>query len=218
MTKRLDPSLIPDAPNLEFEQPLWQAGCNLVAGVDEAGRGAWAGPVAAAAVILPCSAEMIRLLTGVRDSKELTPESRAHMAPVIKEAATGWAVGFAEASEIDRFGIIHATRLAMMRALAALKVLPAHLLIDALFLPEIPIPQTSLIKGDQRSLSIAAASIVAKTSRDTWMVDCAARFPQYGFARHKGYGTGMHQERLSQYGPCDIHRRSFEPIKALVTE
>src|SRR5512140_3333495 len=138
MTKRLDPALIPAAPDLAFESALWQADCGWIAGLDEAGRGAWAGPVFAGVVVLPRSMETQQLLSGVRDSKQISPQQRAALAPLIKEAAAGWAVGFADASEIDRFGIVPSTRLAMQRALAALNLKPDHLLIDALFLPEIP--------------------------------------------------------------------------------
>lgn len=215
MTKRLDPSLIPAAPDLAFESALWQADCGWIAGLDEAGRGAWAGPVVAGVVVLPRSLEMQQILSGVRDSKQVSPQQRAALAPLVKAAAACWAVGFADASEIDRYGIVPSTRLAMQRALANLSLNPDHLLIDALFLPEIPTGQTSLIKGDQRSLSIAAASILAKTSRDAWMCACESLYPQYAFARHKGYGTRLHQERLAQYGPCPIHRQSFEPIHQL---
>jgi len=215
MTKRLDPALIPASPDLAFESALWQADCGRIAGMDEAGRGAWAGPVVVGVVVLPRSLEIQQILSGVRDSKQISPQQRAKLALLIKEAATCWAVGFADASEIDRYGIVPSTRLAMQRALANLSLIPDHLLIDALFLPEIPIGQTSLIKGDQRSLSIAAASIIAKTSRDAWMCDCEKLYPQYAFARHKGYGTGLHQERLTQYGPCPIHRQSFNPIRQL---
>ncbi len=215
MTRRLDRALIPVAPNLEFEDALWQAGCTLVAGIDEAGRGAWAGPVAAAAVMLPQSTQIDKKLAGVRDSKQLTPQQREALAPLIKDLAIGWAVGFAESGEIDHWGIIHATRLAMQRAITALPCLPVHLLIDALFLPEIPMAQTALIKGDQRSLSIAAASILAKTARDGWMVESTRLYPQFAFERHKGYGTALHQERLAEYGPCPIHRHSFDPIELL---
>lgn len=218
MTKRLDPALIPAAPDLAFESALWQADCGWIAGLDEAGRGAWAGPVVAGVVVLPPSLEIQQRLSGVRDSKQISPQQRASLAPLIKEAAACWAVGFADASEIDTYGIVPSTRLAMQRALAALNLKPDHLLIDALFLPEIPIGQTSLIKGDQRSLSIAAASILAKTTRDAWMVDCEQEYPQYAFPRHKGYGTKLHQERLAQFGPCPIHRQSFDPIHQLTLQ
>ena len=212
MTSRIDPSLIPVTPNLSFEIPFWQAGIDRVAGLDEAGRGAWAGPVAAAAVILPPDPEMVTRLAGVRDSKQLLPGQRSRLADKIKSVAADWAIGFASAAEIDRFGILFATRLAMQRALNTLGQTPGHLLIDALFLPEIPLPQTALVKGDQRSLSIAAASILAKTARDEWMIQLEDRIPGYGFARHKGYGTALHTRSLERLGPCDQHRLSFAPL------
>lgn len=216
MTSRVDPDQIPNSPNLIFESALWQAGCGQVAGLDEAGRGAWAGPVAAAAVILPQNPALEQKLAGVRDSKQLSAQQRSALAPLIKESALGWAVGYADAAEIDRYGILSCTRLAMQRALLGLAQKPAHLLIDALFLPENTLPQTSLLKGDQRSLSIAAASILAKTSRDAWMWACDPLYPQYAFGRHKGYGTALHQQMLARFGPCEIHRQSFEPIRQMI--
>ena len=217
MPPRLSPDQIPAAPDLQFEQALWLQGLHALAGFDEAGRGAWAGPVMAAAVILPSEdSDILQALDGVRDSKQLSPERRAELAPQVQQAALAWAVGQSSAAEIDALGILPATRLAMQRALQDLAVAAEHLLIDALFLPDIDLPQTSLIKGDQRSLSIAAASILAKTSRDVWMCDCEEDFPQYAFARHKGYGTALHQQRLAAFGPSAIHRRSFAPIRALL--
>lgn len=187
-----------------------------VAGLDEAGRGAWAGPVVAGAVILPPEEKILQILKGVRDSKELTPERRGELAPVIREAALAWAVGESSAEEIDTIGILPATRLAMQRALRGLQSEAQHLLIDALFLPDEDCPQTALIKGDQRSLSIAAASILAKTHRDAWMTACEQEYPQYGFARHKGYGTALHQKCLLEFGPCAIHRKSYQPIREIL--
>jgi ribonuclease HII len=216
MPARLDPAQIPAAPDLEFEQSLWQQTIIRVAGFDEAGRGAWAGPVVAGAVILPAEISILRTLVGVRDSKQLNPEQRNNLAPRIRASALTWGVGASSSAEIDELGILPATRLAMQRALQALTGSAQHLLIDALFLPDIDTPQTALIKGDQRCLSIAAASILAKTSRDAWMVACEAEYPQYGFARHKGYGTALHQQRLAEYGPCAIHRRTFAPIRDLL--
>jgi ribonuclease HII len=220
MTRRqFDPAEIPPAPDLRFESALWASGFTRVAGIDEAGRGAWAGPVAAGAVILPACADIAAQLSGVRDSKQMIPAERAFWAEVIKERALAWGVGFASNQEIDRLGIVPATRLAMTRALANLGMqdmpgIPVeHLLIDALHLPEIGLPQTALIKGDARSLSIAAASVLAKTARDALMVRMDAVYPAYGFARHKGYGTASHQAALREVGPCEIHRFSFEPIK-----
>lgn len=216
MSGRIDPSLIPSQPNLQFELALWQQSLQAVAGLDEAGRGAWAGPVAAAAVILPRNEEMVELLQGVRDSKELSPQKRTSLAPLIKVQALAWAVGMSSAAEIDDIGILWATRLAMQRAIASLSNPPDHLLIDALFLVDNDLPQTALYKGDQRSLSIAAASILAKTSRDEWMCQHDDPKAPYGFAHHKGYGTAYHQKQLALYGPGPLHRRSFEPIRDLI--
>ena len=213
MPTRIDPAQIPPAPNLEFESALWQQNLRLAAGLDEAGRGAWAGPVAAAAVILPVNTEITEKLTGVRDSKELTPLERERLADRIQIYALAYATGLASAEEIDTIGILPATRIAMTRALAGLGQIPDHLLIDALFLPDLSIPQTSLIKGDKRSLSIAAASILAKTARDALMRAFDHEYPQYGFARHKGYGTRVHRESIERVGPCAIHRMSFSPLK-----
>jgi ribonuclease HII len=215
MSSRIDPDQIPSSPNLEFEQALWQAGLNFIAGLDEAGRGAWAGPVAAAAVILPNSKSVLNDLCGVRDSKQLSPDKRAQLAPRIKEKAAAWGVGMSSAAEIDALGILPATRQAMLRALMALTSNAEHLLIDALFLLDVDTPQTSLIKGDQRSLSIAAASVLAKTTRDAWMCEKDKEFSEYGFAQHKGYGTSLHQQNLARVGPCPIHRMSFSPIRDL---
>lgn len=215
MTARFDPSLIPPSPDLSFESALWQAGVELVAGLDEAGRGAWAGPVCAAAVVFPIKFNPPITLNRVRDSKQLSPLERTALAPLIRDQSCAWGVGLASSSEIDALGILPATRLAMMRALEALALSPAHLLLDALFLPDLTIPQTSLYKGDQRSLSIAAASILAKTTRDEWMTHYAEQEPNYGFARHKGYGTRVHRAALEQYGACPQHRFSFSPLHAL---
>ena len=218
MLARIDHSQIPAAPDLEFEQALWAQQVRCVAGFDEAGRGAWAGPVVAGAVILPTDAKIIQTLAGVRDSKQLKPERRIVLAALIHRQALAWSVGESSAAEIDALGILPATRLAMQRALAALAEQADHLLIDALFLPDVDMPQTALIKGDQRSLSIAAASILAKTHRDAYMVGCEQTYPQYAFARHKGYGTALHQQRLAEFGPCAIHRKTFAPIAALLKE
>ncbi len=216
MSARIDPALIPSAPDLAFESALWVQGVNLVAGLDEAGRGAWAGPVAAAAVILPNDIDIQKELAGVRDSKQLSPECRAELAQVIKQHTAAWSVGFSSNDEIDCYGIVPATRLAMQRALHGLKQLPRHLLIDALFLPDIDLPQSAFIKGDQRSLSIAAASILAKHNRDEWMIDLDRDFPGYGFAEHKGYGTRLHQNALRNLGATPLHRRSFRPLKEML--
>ncbi len=205
---------VPDAPNLQYEHELAASNFSLVAGLDEAGRGAWAGPVSAAAVILKLDENTLSQLAGVRDSKQMTARQREYWAVEIKKYALAWAVGFAENDEIDNLGIINATRTAMLRALSLLRMTPDYLLIDALLLPKETIPQTALIKGDQRSLSIAAASVLAKTTRDQRMCKEAQVYPAYGFAAHKGYGTRHHQESLAEFGACPLHRMSFKPLKA----
>lgn len=204
-------------PDLSFENALWNAGLQWIAGVDEAGRGAWAGPVAAGAVILPVKKDIAAILEGVRDSKQMTPGARRKWAGRIRQEALGWAVGFASNEEIDEIGIAAATRLAVRRALAQLDQLPQHLLVDYLKLPEVEIPQTPLVKGDARCLSIAAASVLAKTARDERMEGYAQEYPGYGFDRHKGYGTRLHQAGLIQHGACAIHRLSFRPVRQTVS-
>ncbi|MCD6345124.1 MAG: ribonuclease HII [Anaerolineae bacterium] len=209
------PDLKSITPTLEVEAQFWTAGLRRVAGLDEAGRGAWAGPVYAGAVILPSTSGVLAALEGVRDSKQLSPRQREAQFQAIAETAVAVGVGWATAAEIDALRIVPATRLAMRRALAAL-LPPAHaLVIDALPLPEIALPQRSFPFADAFSLSVAAASIVAKVSRDRWMAGQAeSAFPGYGFARHKGYGTPQHRLALEQLGVSDIHRRTFRPIAA----
>ena len=194
-------------PTLEFERDLWNDGFPRIAGIDEAGRGAWAGPVAAAAVILPANPSLTLTLNRVRDSKLMTPLARETWAPRIKESALDWGIGFASAEEIDMLGILTATKLAATRALENL--LPDYLITDYLIFSEIDLPQTALVKGDQRSLSAAAASVLAKTTRDALMRTMDGQYPGYGFARHKGYGTRLHQEAIRILGRCEIHRKSF---------
>ena len=194
-------------PSLEFEQLLWTDGLMRVAGIDEAGRGAWAGPVCAAAVILPPDPTLLDALDGVRDSKLMTARARQAWAPVIQTRAACWGIGFAAALEIDQLGILPATRLAALRALEACS--PVFLLTDLLVFRELELPQAALVKGDQRSLSVAAASVLAKTARDRQMLELDAIHPGYGFARHKGYGTPQHQAAIARLGLCRIHRRSF---------
>jgi len=213
MAVKFDLSLLPSAPDFHFESELWAKGTMFVAGIDEAGRGALAGPVSAAALILPAEIELQGLLEGVRDSKEMTPRQREFWAWRLKKFALSWGVGFASNREIDALGIVPATRLAVQRALNELVPPPQHLLIDYLMLPDCPLPQTALIKGDARSLSIAAASILAKTSRDALMCQMEDCYPGYGFATHKGYGTAAHRQALIQQGPTPIHRLSFEPLR-----
>ncbi len=214
--KKFDLRLIPPSPTLKLERKLWRSGLTFIAGIDEAGRGALAGPVAVAALVLPAGKKRIKqTLHGVRDSKEMTPTQRMLWAEKIKSTALAWAVSFADAAEIDTLGIAPATRLAARRALDSLTCHPEHLLIDYIHLPEVPIPQTALIKGDARVLSIACASVLAKTTRDALMVSFDEKYPQYGFAAHKGYGTKRHRQAIEQYGACLIHRRSFAPLRLI---
>ena len=183
-----------------------------VCGVDEAGRGPWAGPVSAAAVILNPD----DLPPGIDDSKALTEKRRAALEPEIKARALAWGVGFASVEEIDELNILHATGLAMRRAVEALAHPPVHALVDGNYRFKLPCAVTPVVKGDSRSLSIAAASILAKTARDRLMIEMDAVYPGYGFARHKGYNAPIHQTALNTLGPCPAHRRSWAPIKALL--
>ncbi len=201
------------SPTLDFETALWKKGFLFIAGIDEAGRGAWAGPVSAGAVILPADPDILTRLEGVRDSKLMTPAEREQMFDVITANTAAWAVGKADASEIDRIGILNATKNAMKRAIEGLGRQPDHLLIDFVRLHDVTIPQTGIKHGDMLSLSIACASVLAKVTRDRYMRgEAAALYPQYGFDRHKGYGTKLHQQALAKFGPCPIHRRSFRPL------
>ena len=204
-----------NAPDLHQERALIRRGHALVAGLDEAGRGAWAGPVVAAAVILPRDALRRSALRGVRDSKLLSPSRRQALFDAIHQAAVAVGVGAASHAEIDDLGIVPATRLAMQRATQALPLAPDALLIDALELPAVPLPQRVLFHADTLCLSVAAASIVAKVSRDRWMTELDTQYPGYGFARHKGYGTAVHQQALAQFGPSAVHRMTFEPMRIL---
>jgi ribonuclease HII len=206
-------------PDLALESELWQAGFSLVAGLDEAGRGCWAGPVVAAAVMLPAQPALCRALHGrVDDSKRLSPAERARLVPMIHECAVAVGCGSVPANEIDRIGIVAATRLAMVQALAALAVYPDYMLLDYLTLPGLPLPQRGVPHGDRISLSIAAASIIAKVTRDRWMVAQEQHYSGYGFARHKGYGTAEHRLALQKLGVCPIHRLSFQPLAALYSQ
>jgi ribonuclease HII len=204
--------MTPVNPTTYFESQLWKSGLTHVAGLDEAGRGALAGPVAVGAVILPKEkTRLSRTLAGVRDSKQMTPLERGRLAPRIKEIALTWSVGFASAEEIDTQGIVCATRLAALRALDGLSVFPQYLLTDfRLELPQLDISQTALVKGDVLCLSIAAASVLAKTARDELMCELDLCYRGYGLGKHKGYGTQAHRSALERLGFSAIHRRSFE--------
>lgn len=210
---KFDPALLPPQPDLAFEAPLWSAGVRRVCGIDEAGRGALAGPVVAAALILPANPTLVRDLDGVRDSKQMTSGQREMWDRRLRRLARDWALGSASAQEIDTLGILPATCLAARRALEALRQPPDHLLIDHLLLPEISFPQTALTKGDARSLSIAAASVLAKVARDETMRELDVSFPDYGFAAHKGYATRAHRAHLARRGPSPVHRRTFAPLR-----
>ncbi len=197
-------------PNLSLEHEFWKSGLTHIAGMDEAGRGAFAGPVAVGVVILPNQVQLSSTLSGVRDSKQMTPLARERLAPRIKETALAWGVEFASPDEIDSLGIVAATRLAALRSLEAIDLIPSYLLTDfRLELPELDIPQTSLVKGDARCLSIAAASVLAKTARDAWMHELDLQYPGYGLGRHKGYGTQFHRQAMKRLGYSAIHRKSF---------
>ncbi len=200
-------------PTLCHELPFWQAGLRCLAGLDEAGRGAWAGAVYAAAVILPDRESILEELDGVRDSKLMTPMQRDNWTGIIQEKVLTWGVGSASHLEIDRMGILPATQLAMQRALESLKKTPDHLLLDAVLLRNIDLSQTALIKGDRICLSIACASILAKVSRDREMIRLDQEYPGYGFAGHKGYGTSRHRQALRENGACPIHRKSYAPVR-----
>ncbi len=199
-----------------FEHPFWSCGWSRVAGVDEVGRGAMAGPLVAAAIVLPpmTAAERQRLapvLDRIRDSKVLSPDERERLVEPLTDIALAVAVGLVEAEELDDIGIVAANRLAMERAVLSLPVEPHALLIDATTL-DLGLPQVGLIDGDARCLSIAAASILAKVTRDRIMVSHDARDPRYGFAVHKGYATRSHLAALMKHGPSALHRKTFAPV------
>ena len=203
-------------PDLRLEWALHRRGCMPVAGIDEAGRGPLAGPVVAAAVILPphlSGGE--EWLSRIDDSKRLSAAQRERAAALVRERAAAWAVGLVEPAEIDRAGIGRAALRAMLQAAAALSPQPAHLLLDYIPVRHCPYPYDALVKGDRRSYSIAAASNLAKVTRDRLMQEYDAEYPGYGFGRHKGYATALHLERLRELGPCPIHRRSFAPVAQL---
>ena len=215
MTKRSKPAL-PDRPTLDHELQLIQSGHALVAGIDEAGRGAWAGPVVAAAVILDLAE--VSHLTEVNDSKQLSARQRDKLYQIVIDHCVAYGVGQGSVEEIDTIGILPTTRLAMARAVAALNPQPDALIIDAVRLPQENKPQAVFNFADSISLSVAAASILAKVTRDRLMIQSDAQYPVYQFARHKGYGTQIHQAALQSVGPCAIHRTSYKPIAALLAD
>ncbi len=188
-----------------IENEYREKGFNIICGVDEAGRGPLAGPVYAAAVILPSDC----VIEGLNDSKKLTEKKREALFDEIKEKALDYGIASADEKEIDEINILNATFLAMKRAIDSLSVKPDLALIDGNQKPHTDIEEVTVIKGDAKSMSIAAASVLAKVSRDRFMLEMAEKYPQYEFARHKGYGTKLHYEKIAQYGVCDIHRRTF---------
>jgi ribonuclease HII len=185
----------------------------LICGVDEAGRGPLAGPVSAAAVILDAS----RPIEGLADSKKLSEKQRDFLAPIIRERALAWAVAFADVEEIDRLNILQATLLAMKRAVLALHARPQQVLVDGLYCPQTGIPSQAIVKGDSKVAAISAASILAKTARDELMLKLHEQYPQYGFDGHKGYPTAAHIAALREHGVSDVHRRSFRPVRELLS-
>lgn len=199
-------------PDFELERELHRQGYEYVAGLDEVGRGCLAGPVAAGAVILPQNPSK-RLFELTRDSKQLSAAQRETAYEVITQSALSHAVGWTSPAEIDSIGIVPSVRRAMRRALRKLRPVADYLLIDAIPLPSSGLPQKSIIRGDSKSLSIAAASIVAKVERDRYMVSLAGRYQSYGFEAHKGYGTRRHLEAVAEFGPCHAHRMSFAPVR-----
>jgi ribonuclease HII len=195
--------------SLRFERNLYEQGLRRIAGIDEAGRGPLAGPVVAAAVVLPPKFR----LRGLNDSKQLSCLAReSYYEALVTNPEVIFGIGIASVAEIDQINILHATHLAMQRALSGLMPFPEHLLIDGLPVPSLTLPQTAIVDGDARSFSIAAASVIAKVTRDRMMVSWHEEFPVYEFARNKGYGTPEHLEKLRSHGPCILHRRTFAPV------
>jgi ribonuclease HII len=202
-----------DPPTFLFEENLWAQGAELVAGVDEVGRGPLAGPVVAAAVVLPAKADF-PWLQRVRDSKALLARRREELAQAIREQATAFGIGVVPHHVVDILGIVKATCAAMQAALDELSTGPDFVLIDAMRLPQCALSQKAVVHGDAQSLSIACASIVAKVARDRLMMDAERSFEGYGFAHNKGYATREHLDALLRLGPCPIHRRTFAPVRA----
>ncbi len=201
-------------PNLEAEMEGWRAGARWIAGLDEVGRGALAGPVVAGAVVLPCAERSaFQRLADVRDSKLMTAPMRCRAYSEIVATAVGVGIGAVSARGIDALGIARATRLAMLRAIAALPVVPDRLLVDGLRIPLSDYPQRAIVGGDRKVLSIAAASVVAKLHRDALMVELSSQLPDYGFDQHKGYATARHRRAIEHVGPCRYHRLTWAPLR-----
>ncbi len=197
---------------LSFERAARASGYTCIAGLDEAGRGPLAGPVVAAAVVLPEGL----LVSGLTDSKQVPEAERDRLFDVIREQAVCFGIGISDERLIDEVNILQATIIAMEQALAALTPRPDYLLLDAVTLPRVALPQKPLVKGDCRSHSIAAASILAKVTRDRLMLELHEKYPEYSFRKHKGYGTGEHLDLLRKYGPCEAHRKTFNPVAAML--
>lgn len=211
-----DLGVSPLDPDLSSEAVLYEGGFRCVAGVDEAGRGAWAGPLVAAAVVLPSPGSVpSNFLAGVRDSKLVAPEQRTVLYEAVIAHARAVGVGAVAADEIDVLGLTAANELAMVRAVRALSLTPDYVLVDAFKLKSLGCPQRGIIQGDRRCLSIAAASIVAKVYRDAWLAGLAVPHPAYGFERHRGYGVKDHQQAIAAHGLTPIHRRSYAPLRDL---
>jgi ribonuclease HII len=207
-----------DLPHLQKEIALLQQGYRFVAGLDEAGRGAWAGPVVASAVVLPIDQpDLANTLAGLRDSKQLRPVERERLFELIQQTALAFAWGLASAEMVDQLNVVGATRYAMAQALSRLNPAPNYLLLDHLWLPAISLPQEAFPKADNISLSVAAASVVAKVTRDRLMIEYHQTYPAYAFNQHKGYGVKAHQLALAQCGPCPLHRMSYRPLKTLTS-
>ncbi len=197
-----------------YESKLWHRDIKLVAGIDEAGRGPLAGPVVAAAVIF----SPFKKIGGIKDSKQLSASKREELFELINKKALDWGVGIVSERIIEKINILQATRLAMLKAIQEIKTCPEFLLIDGNISLDVEISQQPIIDGDQKSFSIGAASIMAKVTRDRMMQKYHRLFPEYGFDKHKGYGTPEHFEALQTYGPCPIHRRTYEPVQKLLWE
>ncbi len=212
MTEQID-FLPADSPLLNFEREMQKTGLRLIAGIDEAGRGCCAGPVVAAAVVFT---DFSRIPAGINDSKQLTHARRMELREqLLADHTVLWAAGFVHADEIDRINILQATWKAM--GIASGQIREAEFaLVDGNPVKGLPLPSQSIVKGDAKSASIAAASIMAKTTRDLWMDEAAKQYPEYAFEIHKGYCTALHTERIRTFGPCPCHRKTFEPVKSIL--